>query len=318
MKNFRNVLGAYKNGNYTVNILTDGTKIRFSEDDEFIPEFAENCDVKITDKCDGGCPFCYEGCTIKGKHAKLMNPDGTPYWNFLNTLKPYTELALNGNDLSHPELEDFLKFLKTKKIITNMTVNQKHFMKNLELLHRWTDEKLIYGLGVSLADASDPKFKEEILKFPNAVIHTIAGLLDTHDVYDLLVNAEKKLKILILGYKTLERGIGYAQEFSETIKSNQEWLKSMIKCNSLIDHFKVVSFDNLALEQLDIKNILFTGKENEWDLFYSGDDGSITYYIDMVKGQYSKNSCMPKEERYEIGNQSVIEMFNDIRNKYNK
>ena len=44
------LLGVYKNGNYTVKILSDGTKIRETNEDEFIPSFAENCDVKITDK----------------------------------------------------------------------------------------------------------------------------------------------------------------------------------------------------------------------------------------------------------------------------
>ena len=43
------LLGVYKNGNYSVRILSDGTKIRETNDDEFIPSFAENCDVKITD-----------------------------------------------------------------------------------------------------------------------------------------------------------------------------------------------------------------------------------------------------------------------------
>ncbi len=55
----KKILGAYKNGNYSTIILKDGTKIRQTMDDKFIPEFAENCDVKITDKCDGGCQFCF-------------------------------------------------------------------------------------------------------------------------------------------------------------------------------------------------------------------------------------------------------------------
>lgn len=67
------ILHRYINGNYTVTLLEDGTKIRYTKDNEFIPEFAENCDVKITDKCDGGCPMCYEGCTPNGKHADLLN-----------------------------------------------------------------------------------------------------------------------------------------------------------------------------------------------------------------------------------------------------
>lgn len=35
-------MNRYKNGNYTVTIMSDGTKIRMTEADEFIPAFAEN------------------------------------------------------------------------------------------------------------------------------------------------------------------------------------------------------------------------------------------------------------------------------------
>ena len=31
------ILGRYRNGNYDVTLLSDGTKIRETEDDEFIP-----------------------------------------------------------------------------------------------------------------------------------------------------------------------------------------------------------------------------------------------------------------------------------------
>ncbi len=43
----------YQNGNYIMRILEDGTKIRLS--DNPIPEYPESIDVKITNKCDGGC-----------------------------------------------------------------------------------------------------------------------------------------------------------------------------------------------------------------------------------------------------------------------
>ena len=52
------IIGRYKNGNYQVTIFSDGTKIRETDDDKFIPAFSESCDLKITDKCDGGCAFC--------------------------------------------------------------------------------------------------------------------------------------------------------------------------------------------------------------------------------------------------------------------
>lgn len=52
-------LGTYKNGNYIVTMFDDGTKIRQTKYDVFIPAFPENIDVKLTDKCSIGCPFCF-------------------------------------------------------------------------------------------------------------------------------------------------------------------------------------------------------------------------------------------------------------------
>lgn len=57
------LLGRYINGNFRTTILSDGTKIRETEDDEFIPDHVENMDIKITNYCDMGCPFCHEGST---------------------------------------------------------------------------------------------------------------------------------------------------------------------------------------------------------------------------------------------------------------
>ena len=42
------LLGRYRNGNYVTTILSDGTRIRETNDDEFIPDHAENMDIKIT------------------------------------------------------------------------------------------------------------------------------------------------------------------------------------------------------------------------------------------------------------------------------
>ena len=74
--------------------------------------------------------------------------------------------------------------------------------------------------------------------------------------------------------------------------------------------FKLISFDNLAIEQLDVKRIL---SKDKWDEFYMGDDGDYTFYIDMVDGKFAKNSI--SQERYDIENKTIDEMFNIIRNK---
>ena len=42
-----NILYRYKNGNYFISILEDGTKIRESNDDKLIADFPESLDIKI-------------------------------------------------------------------------------------------------------------------------------------------------------------------------------------------------------------------------------------------------------------------------------
>lgn len=291
-------MASYKNGNYIVTILKDGTKIRRTEDDEFIPSFAENCDCKLTDRCSQGCKFCYEGCTKEGKHGDLFS------YKFLDSLHPFTELAMNGNDLDHPDLEKFLEFLKSKKVFGNLTVNQNQFLSNYSKLKDWQERGLVHGIGVSLVKAT-PELIEKLQDLPNTVLHTINGILKEEDIEIL---KGKGLKVLILGYKDLQRGHTYKAENSSSLKKNQEYLYNHLP--EMTKEFDVVSFDNLAITQLDVKRVV---PEGEWDEFYMGDDGGYTFYIDMVKGEFAKNSL--SQERFPIGDLSIDEMFNKIKNK---
>lgn len=288
----------YKNGNYIVkfNIL-DGTKVRETEDDEFKPDFAENMDIKICNYCDMGCPFCHEGSTTDGKFGDILNE------KFIDTLHPYQEVALGGGDAtSHPDLIPFLHKLKEKKVIANMTVNQIHFEKKQDLIKQLVNEKLIYGLGVSLANPTE-QFIELISQYPNAVIHVINGILKPSDL-EVLVN--KNLKMLILGYKRLRRGNDWIREDFENIIAKQVWLNDNLA--EIIKQFKVVSFDNLAIEQLNVRRLM---SDEDWNEFYMGDDGSMTYYIDMVERKFARSSTADFDKRYELMN-SVDDMFKKI------
>lgn len=240
---------------------------------------------------------CYQGCTLKGKHANL---DGV---KFFDTLHPYTELAINGNDLSHPQLLFFLEKMKEKNIIVSMTVNQKHFMKNIDFIKYLLDNKLIKGLGVSLV-YPNKEFINEVKNFPTAVIHTIAGIITKNEL-DKLANND--LKILILGYKTMKnRGKDYYENgHKEEIDEKIEWLSNNL--GSYLNKFKVVSFDNLCTKQLNVKNII---GEERWKECYMGDDGTHTFYIDLVKKKFARTSI--SEEQYDLLD-NIDDMFKIIR-----
>ena len=297
------LLGRYKNGNVFTTIYSDGTKERFTYDDEFHPAFAENMDIKICNRCDRGCPWCHEGSAPDGKLGDILNE------KFIDTLHPYQEVALGGgNVLEHPDLIPFLYKLKDKKVIPNITLNQKHFEENIELVDDLISKKFIYGLGISLENPTT-EFIEKVKRFPNAVIHVINGIVDPLQISCML---DQDLKLLILGYKNLRRGSEWIDQDKKHIIGNQAWMKEELP--GLIGRFRVVSFDNLAIEQLAIKERWGKFSDKPWDEFYSGDDGMNTYYIDMVERKFARSSTADFDKRYDLLD-NVDEMFKAIRNE---
>lgn len=292
-----NLIGFYKNGNFTTKIFSDGTKVRETDDDEFIPAFAENMDIKITNYCDMGCKFCHEGSMVGGKHGDILNA------KFIETLHPYQEVALGGGDVtSHPDLIPFLHKLKDRRVIANITVNQKHFEERQGLIKYLVDENLIYGIGVSLVNPTD-SFIQLIKQYPNAVIHVINGILKPEDIEKL---SDNNLKLLILGYKQLRRGNEYLSSNTQSVLAKQIWLAKNLPW--IVEKFNTVSFDNLAIEQLNVQRLL---SKEEWDEFYMGDDGTMTYYIDMVEQKFARSSTAPFHKRYDLLD-SVDTMFKEI------
>lgn len=167
------------------------------------------------------------------------------------------------------------------------------------------DEELIHGIGVSLTNPTRA-FIDLVKQYPNAVIHVINGIFSPADM-DALSN--QSLKLLILGYKHLRRGNEWYEKNRAEIEAKQEWLKSNI--GEFIDKFKVVSFDNLAIEQFDVRRLL---TDDEWNEFYMGDDGTTTYYIDMVEQKFAKSSTAPTDKRHPLLD-SVDDMFKVIVNE---
>lgn len=293
-----NILGRYKNGNYMVTILDDGTKIRSNNLDCFIPEKPESMDVKITNCCDMGCPMCHEDSKPDGNHGSILDVP------FFDTLNPYTEIAIGGgNPLSHPDLIPFLEQLKSKKLIPSMTVNQVHFMDNLDLIQELVDKELIYGIGISLLSPNG-KFMSAVSRFPNAVIHVINGVVPLIYLKQL---AHKGFKILILGYKEFRRGdVMYASEH-DIIESHKRTLYKNLPTIINDNWFEVVSFDNLAIKQLDPKRLM---SDEKWNEFYMGDDGNFTMYIDLVNQEFAQSSV--STERHPIMD-NIKDMFEKIK-----
>lgn len=289
------LIGTYRNGNYKVFIYDDGTKFRVNGLDYLLPDFPESMDLKICNRCNMGCPMCHEQSTVSGDLGDLNAP-------FLKTLHPFTELAIGGgNPLEHPDLEDFLVRMKDQGVLCSMTVHFIHFLENIERLERYCDSGLIHGLGISVHRAVSSDEIKMIKQFPNAVIHLIAGITPD-DVFESLF--DHGLKLLILGYKNYGRGCSYLDEYPDIYDAIGDLHDKII---SFGKHFDVISFDNLAIKQLDVRSLV---GEDVWNKSYMGDDGEFTMYADLVKYEYAISST---SERRPITSDSIDEMFSSIR-----
>lgn len=272
----------YENGNYYVMIKEDGTKIRYTNADEFIPTRPETLDINISNYCENNCPYCYIDASPEGKHGDLNH-------SFFDTILPYTEIAINY--AKHPDLEIFLYRMRGRDIIVNMTINQIDFLNNTLKLYEWQKLGLIHGLGISV---STYDLEPLLIDFKNVVAHTIWGITSYKQYERISIGFDK---VLVLGYKTKGRG-----------KNLNPVVDEYIEIEKLYELFDIVSFDNLAIDQIGMK---YKVSEEEWENCYMGEEGSASFFIDTVDQKFYKSSI--EEGGISISDFSVKEMFNIVR-----
>jgi hypothetical protein len=313
-----NTLHTYLNGNTTVSIHSDGTKVR-SYEGKPRPVHPESMDIKITNACDGGCAYCHEKSVPSGKHADLNK-----LLEMISDLPAGVELALGGgNPLSHPDLVPFLRAAKDKGLIVNMTVNQQHVVgKYGDLLLGIVMLDLIHGLGISYSSKYEINDMAMLMsESSNIVFHMIMGVNEVEEIDDIIAFSKEMgrdslcnkragsertcyCKILVLGYKQYGRGLTFYDNAVEANKA--KWYTQLAK------HFRkegvVMSFDNLAIKQLKLKRY-FT--DDAWSKFYMGDDGTFTMYVDAVEQTFAKSST--SNDRVKWQDKSLIEFFQGMR-----
>lgn len=325
----------YQNGNYIVKINKNtGTQIKEtinSDDTKFLPEFPDHMDVKISNRCKYGCKMCHEKSVPDGELSKLIIPiehqlecpegmhDFDFYHRFFKTLTPGTELALGGGAVTeHPDLEKFLILLNERGILANITVNIKEYKDNEEFINRLVEKNLVKGVGVSWNDymttTESMRLWKRILKNSRVVIHVIAGLINTVTFNEFLNELKQDgivPKMLVLGYKNYGRAEQIWNEYSDKCKQDisnfGEWLSNNH------NRFRLISFDNLALQQLDLIK-LGIATQKDFDEGYQGDDKSVSSasgYVDLVKEEFAISST--SKERFKLNKEMNIKtIFNKL------
>ena len=324
--------GSYKNGNYIATYSSRGlTKRACKVGTDFIADFPDSIDLKISNRCTWGCPFCHESSIPSGK---IFDYDRTI--QVLSQLpKAPIEIAIGGgNILETPvETQKLIYWLINRGFQTRITLNYKDLVGRNIKDEEQTLIESVGGVGVSLPYIPEgvvelaknltifdydsvlrtylfgDLFSSKSINVNHPVVHIIAGIFPASQLDDLFKYSS--IPILILGYKQWGRAKNTC--LPEGIEEFERKIKQQIYRMRTEDYDgfygkKTIGFDNLALEQLNLKSAL---TDKEWNRFYLGDEGHHSMYVDAVEETFAKTSRSP--ERASWNDVGLIEFFKSLR-----
>ena len=263
------VIAQYKNGNADITITEDGTR-EIEYEDVLKLEYPLNIDIRVSTRCSFGmnpktgrafCSFCHESATTNGAECDYEELKGK-----LSGLPAGIELAIGGNIIS-AELIDFCEWATNQGYIVNLTVNQGHVATYQLQLDELISNGWIKGLGISYRRSLEKdNVPERFKRYEHTVLHVIAGIDDINDI----LNYTSYTKVLVLGEKDFGFNSGNVDLSN---RGHKDWLWWIHKMFSVFD---VVSFDNLALKQLNVKRFF---ADDNWEVFNQNEH---SFYIDAV------------------------------------
>lgn len=317
----------YINGNYLVS-YRDRTHTRnytaLRRNEEFVPEFPDSIDLKITNKCSNNCPYCHESSNSSGKSFNLQRTI-----EILDNLPSGIEVAIGGGNIIECS-DDFIKlceYLTKRGISPRVTINHRDLEKFLELYNNllFNSSSKRLAIGISIESYEDYLRCIEIINTTNTscfyltfVYHIIVGIFPYNDLEKLL-NATNglycsKCRVLVLGFKQFGKAIN--QEIKD-LDSWRETISSIVykKRKNYInpDSEYILGFDNLAIDQLNIKDLLL---KSEWEAYFMGQDFSHTMYVDAVREEFAPTSRSPIEDRQSWDSINIIDYFKKYRESW--
>lgn len=290
----------YTNGNAEITLFEDGTRV-IEYDDTLLLDYPLNIDIRVSTQCSFGqrpdgsyvlCNFCHESAKTDGNEC-----DYDELRAKLTGLPKGIELAIGANQFT-AGLYEFILWCGLQAYNVNLTVNQGHLKRDLEGLKHVMECGFIKGLGVSYRSNLRWDVPEFILNHPNTVFHVIAGIDSYHKVEALAKKGVKK--VLVLG----EKNFGFNKgKVDLTTRSHREWYWWV---RNLFNLFNVISFDNLALQQLNIRRFF---NDKNWETFNQNEH---SFYLNAVDKYFAPSSRSPIKSHWDL--HTVQEYFKLLEN----
>lgn len=166
-------------------------------------------DMKITDYCNYGCAFCYQGSTEEGKHADMGVVRNIAY--ALGEGKCF-EVAIGGGEPTlHPDFFSILEAFKHYGVTPNFTTRNLAFVRK----HRQRLNDLVGAIAVSVDNLTQAKALRKLCDERSSEgragfrLHAqiIDGMVkDPQAIRKVMDNQWPDVPVTLLGYKTTGRG----------------------------------------------------------------------------------------------------------------
>lgn len=272
----------YRNGNASVWLdLQDGTRIiEYPDNEPLTLDTPLNIDIRVSTQCPYGynvktqkstCAFCHESALVDGQECHY----GVLQQVLMDAKLPRgTEIALGVNEVTD-NLVQFVKNLYRLGLVVNITMNERYILQ-------YGDTGLkqmlpyVFGLGISYRSLQGClSLPDWIANYPHTVIHVINGIDNFDDVKELGI---KYHKLLVLG----EKDFGFNRgKVNLATSQHKQWKSNIMQLTKIFD---IVSFDNLGLQQLEIRGKI---TDEEYKSFYQGEH---SMYINAVEQYFAPSS----------------------------
>lgn len=294
------------NGDWILQNKRLGTLVRVNFDyaaKTYKGGFPTLVDLKITDFCDYGCPFCYQSSTKEGLHTPFykygsIDIDGIIDILYENNVR---EIAIGGGEpTKHPDLVQILEKLKSKNIVVGMTT------KNFDLDKHPQFESIIEKIDSiavscnSIADIEKAAILQEKIGYSVWVyVQIILELHSPEKLKELLdLCKEKQLfRVTFLGYKDF--GFGSNIKVKE---ANPIW----------IDIIKEAKLDIGVDSCLALKWGKQLKQAGVHEKYLVGEEGKFSCYIDAVKGVMAPSSFTSDNNVPFKTNKELKQMFMNV------
>lgn len=167
----KNYKGIYFNGK-TLRIAIDPSKpikeLKY-------PEFY---DIKITEKCDGGCPYCYQDSTMHDKNYDDCVEKLDKFFSSLSENEKPFQIAYGGGEPAmSPHFSQIMEITRKHGIAPNYTTNGTFIRKPVKGEILYTTKKYCEGVAITCHKHLDDVWMETTEEFLNHDIFTNFHLL---------------------------------------------------------------------------------------------------------------------------------------------